>query len=72
MILDTPLAALLITILIALVGAAVGYGTLLNKVNSHSTSIEKLEASYTIIDQKLDTICNQVARVETVLKERKG
>ncbi len=70
MIIDTPLAALLITILIALIGSAVGYGVLVNKVADHGKSIERLQKTYDTIDQKLDEICEKVASILATLAER--
>ena len=69
---DIAVVALLITVVIALLGVAFGYGILTNKVNTHSQDIERLETSYKGIDSKLDTICNKVASIETTLKERDG
>ena len=67
---DIAVVALLVTIIIALLGVAFGYGILTNRVNGHSKDLEKLELTYKTIDNKLDTICNKVASLEAILKER--
>ena len=68
---DIAVITLLVTILIALLGVAFGYGILTNKVNGHSKDIERLDATYKTIDTKLDTICNKVAGIEATLAEQK-
>lgn len=67
---DVSVIAILITVLLALMAFAFGYGILTNKVNGHDKEIIELKQSYKTIDAKLDDICNKVGRIETVLKER--
>jgi len=66
--LDTSLAAILITILLAIIGFAFGYGILTNKVSTQAREIKEMKDSYKLIDAKLDTIANKLSAVETVLR----
>lgn len=60
---DTSMLAILVTVLISLVAFAFGYGILTNKVKNDRYDIEELKSCYKQIDEKLDKISTDVARI---------
>ncbi len=70
MVIDASIIGLVIVVLLALLGLAVGYGGLRQQVKNHGDDIKELKTSYKNIDEKLNSICNDVAGILATLKEQ--
>ena len=68
--LSSGLIAILVTVLLALVGFAFGYGILTAKQRADRFDIEELKTCYRQIDSKMDDIRNTVTRIDTRLNSK--
>jgi membrane protein insertase Oxa1/YidC/SpoIIIJ len=69
MTLDVGLIAILITVLLAIIGAAFAYGALTNKVARNTADIKEIWGKYDEIDKKLDDLCLEVRSLSALLKK---
>ena len=60
---DSATIAIVVTVLLSLIAFAFGYGILTNKVKNDHYDIEELKKCYRDIDNKLDKISTDVARI---------
>jgi len=66
--LSTSICVLLVTLILAIISAAFGYGSLTNAVNQNAQDIGELKVEYKTIIEKLNNIDKSISSIETEIK----